>query len=217
MKIKICPKCGGRNHEKSTRCYKCKLRLEGQSLIVSIGSAFISLCVIAVVIGPWVTKKMEISNAKAAGFSTAEEYRRSREQGFSTKAELLAHQRAIKAAAEKRRQEELRQREEDKKKREQECLADFDCFANSLTLHATIGCRPLIEAQARIDYQWIDGFFEPKLSSYRKGPGPNQITYLGDKIRIQLPNGSWMRHSYRCVFDTNTKKAISANLSPGKN
>jgi hypothetical protein len=91
-----------------------------------------------------------------------------------------------------------------------------DCIRNNSDRAARI-CAPRIEAQAPIDFEWINRPFgnifqeaEPSSES------ASAVRYRGDSIRFLSPQREWTRVSYECVFDTAQNRIAAVNVRLGR-
>ena len=217
MALTTCNACGHKISTKAATCPNCgNPNKSPPSTTTQVGALVIGLAVAFILIAPAITRcaeeaqqKEALQAAKTAGFSSPEEHQKAAAAGFATKAEQQAHAKAERAERERRYTI-------DKATRDAECRADFKCYAHSLSAKAIAACQPKIEAQAVYDHEWTDGLWGAKLTHYTKGPGPHNITYRGDQIRVQAQNGTWMRHTYTCIYNTETAKALHVTLTPGK-
>ena len=50
---------------------------------------------------------------------------------------------------------------------ESDCKQSLSCWAEKHTVAASIYCRRVVERLAAHDFEWTDGFLEPKFSHYR--------------------------------------------------
>ncbi len=132
------------------------------------------------------------------------------------KAEQLAQEKAdqAKADAERLRQEEekaaaaKRQAENEK---QAACRSDLRCWAEAAFGSASIDCTTAIQSLAKWDYEWTDGWSEPKLARFRwKDQAAGIVTYTGDKLKLQNGFGAWKHVTYSCDYDPTTKRVVSA-------
>lgn len=82
---------------------------------------------------------------------------------------------------------------------------------------AAAKCLPLIERQAKFDFEWTDGWIEPKFSRYRWRDQPTgALTYLGDRIKFQNGFGAWTHHTYECDFQPSNESVLDVRVAPGR-
>lgn len=93
---------------------------------------------------------------------------------------------------------------------------DVTCIRNNSD-RAARSCAPRIEAQAPIDFEWINRPFgnifqeaEPSSES------PTAVRYRGDSIRFLSPQREWTRVSYECVFDVTQNRIASVSVRLGR-
>ena len=97
------------------------------------------------------------------------------------------------------------------------CKKQLGCWAEKNLIEATFACRPRIERMAQYQFEWTDGFFEPKMSHYRwKDPSAGVVTYIGDKIKFQNGFGGWQYYMYFCDYDSSTKAVTDIRLEEGR-
>ena len=88
------------------------------------------------------------------------------------------------------------------------CRQSLQCWGDKHNLAASFTCQPLIEAYAKYDYEWTDGFLESKLPRFRwNDRKAGTLSYKGDKIKFQNGFGAWQKISYWCHYDPNTDTA----------
>lgn len=97
------------------------------------------------------------------------------------------------------------------------CKADLNCLGEKHLINANSECRAPIERYARYDVRWDKSIFEARFSHYRwKDQGLGIVTFIGDRISFQNGFGAWQPHTYECDFDTNSRAAIAARVTPGR-
>ena len=100
---------------------------------------------------------------------------------------------------------------------EARCKADLKCLSEKHLIGANAECRAPIERFARYDVRWDKSIFEARFSHYRwKDQARGIVTFVGDRISFQNGFGAWQPHSYECDFDTNSRTAIAARVTPGR-
>ncbi len=106
-----------------------------------------------------------------------------------------------------------KEKEESKEKR---CRQDIQCWGDKHSLAATFACQPLIEARAKYDYKWTDGWFGAKLQRFRwKDRKVGSVSYTGDQIKFQNGFGAWQKVTYWCDYNPKTKKASARVIQSG--
>lgn len=200
------------------------LSLKVSSRILSIGGGFLlgalGLLATMVTVNAFVQGK-EKAVAEAAGFSTYEEYKLRKAQGYSTKAQYETH---LKLQQEQQRL--ARKQEADKSEiqrraenlaEEQKCKKDLQCWADRKSISAAVRCQKPVESMAKYDFEWTDGWLEPKFSHFRwDNKGKLWVTYIGDKIKFQNGFGAWQRYRYECDFDTMNDVVLDVRAQPGR-
>ena len=95
-----------------------------------------------------------------------------------------------------------------------------DCDANCVrgfNDRAAQACAPQIEAQAPIDFDWLQ---RPFGGIFQQGDTPDAehpaIRYRGDSIRFQSPQKEWVRVSYECSYDPVRQKIVSVTVRLGR-
>ncbi|WP_131114545.1 hypothetical protein [Lichenihabitans psoromatis] len=85
------------------------------------------------------------------------------------------------------------------------------------TDHAAQLCAPLIEAQSPTDFDWLN---RPVPGIFQQAEPPEgrdfTVRYRGDVIRFQTPDRDWIRMSYECAYNVETRKVMFLNLRPGR-
>ena len=91
----------------------------------------------------------------------------------------------------------------------------MQCWGDKHSLRATIACEPVIEAQAKYDYEWTDGWLDSKFDRFGWKDKPNGVlAFRGDKIKFQNGFGAWQHMTYWCVYDPDTKSANLISIQP---
>jgi hypothetical protein len=97
------------------------------------------------------------------------------------------------------------------------CRQDLRCWAEKHNVDATVRCQRIVERLAKNDFEWTDGFLEPKFSHYRwKNQASGIVTYIGDKIKFQNGFGAWIHHTYECDFEPGTESVVDVRAQPGR-
>lgn len=112
-----------------------------------------------------------------------------------------------KQAADERAAKALSDAEEAK---ESACKNDLQCWGPRHIWFADTACAPLIEAYAKFDFEWTDGWGEKFDRARLEGDG--RITYLGNDIKFQNGFGVWSIMNYECTYDPATKRALRASV-----
>jgi hypothetical protein len=97
------------------------------------------------------------------------------------------------------------------------CKKDLQCWGDKHTVMAGFRCDSHVEKLAKYDFQWTDGFLEPKFSRFRwKSKESGIITYIGDKIRFQNGFGAWQNYVYECDLDPISQVVRDVRARPGR-
>ncbi|RVH25073.1 hypothetical protein [Sinorhizobium meliloti] len=97
------------------------------------------------------------------------------------------------------------------------CAADLDCWASKWQVRAGRDCQEPIQRLAKNDFEWTDGWAEPKLPrALWLNQNQKTVTYVGDKIKFQNGFGTWVIHTYECDYDPTTHTVLSVRASPGQ-
>lgn len=95
-------------------------------------------------------------------------------------------------------------------------LCDADCIRSNSETAAQMCARP-IEAQAPIDFEWVN---RPYASFFQEADPPegqsSVVIYRGDSIRFVTPKKEWIRMTFECAYDANAKKLVGVRLKPGR-
>ncbi|WP_283192619.1 hypothetical protein [Rhizobium sp. AN80A] len=95
-------------------------------------------------------------------------------------------------------------------------LCDADCIRSNSETVAQMCARP-IEAQAPIDFEWVN---RPYASFFQEADPPegqsSVVIYRGDSIRFVTPKKEWIRMTFECAYDANAKKLVGVRLKPGR-
>ncbi len=191
-----------------------------RSKVVSIGGGFLIAIFALGFIGSFLENKEEqkaLQIAQNVGFSTIKEYNKAKALGFNTKSQMDQYENEQKQIESQKQQEQQRQAEVREKEEEAHCNKDLQCLGDKKSLAATIACDNYVENLAKYDFQWTDGFLEPKFSHFRWKDKQNAvITYIGDRIKFQNGFGAWQFHIYECDFDTENDKVVGVRAQPGR-
>lgn len=154
-------------------------------------------------------KKEAEAEANARQF---EAERNEREKLEAAKVALQADQEA--KAAEVEAELQAAKVEDDRKAKELACRQDLQCWGEEGFPAATTYCPSVIQGLAKWDFEWTDGWTEPKFSRYRwKNQKKGIVTYIGDKLKLQNGFGAWKHVQYTCDFDPVSKTVL--NVSAG--
>lgn len=95
-------------------------------------------------------------------------------------------------------------------------LCDADCIRSNSETAAQMCARP-IEAQAPIDFEWVN---RPYASFFQEADPPDGqssvVIYRGDSIRFVTPKKEWLRMTFECAYDATAKKLVAVRLKPGR-
>ena len=93
------------------------------------------------------------------------------------------------------------------------CRRDIQCWGDDNLLSATFACETLIERMARYDFEWTDGWLEPKFSHFRwHDIDRSTVTFIGDKIKFQNGFGAWQRVAYECDYDPDADQVLDIRI-----
>ncbi|SIQ24784.1 hypothetical protein SAMN05880590_102783 [Rhizobium sp. RU35A] len=132
--------------------------------------------------------------------------------------EKAAKQAQAAAEAEARRKadaELVRQKAEADKRaaleKQAACKKDLRCWAESVSVDAHVDCARAIQSLAKWDYQWTDGFGEPRFSKFQwRDQQKGIVTYMGNRLKLQNGFGAWKHMTYTCDYDPATKLVLNA-------
>lgn len=181
------------------------------SVVEIFGGGLLAIC-FAIILVSGFHKYRDTQSAKSAGFSSVEEYRAALRQGYSTKAEVVA---AEKAEKRRQRKAEAEKRKAERLKEEAACRADVMCWGERIRLKAIFACQPLIEKTARYSFRWTDGWLEPKFSKFAYSSGDTYV-YWGDKLQFQNRFGAWEYQVYKCMYNAATGEVDEVIVRPGR-
>ncbi len=95
-------------------------------------------------------------------------------------------------------------------------VCDADCIRANSEAAAQLCARP-IEAQAPIDYEWVDrpysGFFQ---EADPAGDQSAVVIYRGDSIRFLTPGKEWVRMTFECAYDVGARKLAGVRVTQGR-
>lgn len=179
--------------------------------------------------------KKKDAEAQAKGYASHSDLARAAALGFTSPAELAAHdakvaaekevaaaEAATEAAESKRKQDEQAERERvaaagAQRKKEADCENDLQCWGDKHGIKASFACRPYVEVLAKYQFEWTDGWLDSKFSRFRwKEKGKGQLTYIGDKIKFQNGFGAWQYAIYTCDYDPVADVVLNVDAAPGR-
>ncbi len=103
------------------------------------------------------------------------------------------------------------------REKEELCRADVLCWSKRYIGSATVRCQPRIEAQAKYEYEWTDGFLDSKFTRFAwVDEDQGTVMYLGDSLKLQNAFGTFSQHRYGCNFDTLNEEVISVTIEQGR-
>jgi hypothetical protein len=202
-----------------------------------LGRAVIGLA--ATIVAGIIFSHFNDNEAREAGFESAKEMSEAKDAGIvdgavwkerrdSIRAEVAAQaqrdaaeaKRQAEVAAQKaeteRVQAEVRAAAEVQEKaakaqaEDQKCREDLHCWGEKAWAVGSIYCREPIEKLAKWDFEWTDGWTEPKFSKYRwKDQKKGVVTIIGDKLKFQNGFGAWKRMTYSCDVEPTTNAVLS--------
>jgi hypothetical protein len=190
--------------------------------------------------------KKKDAEAQAKGYASNADLTRAQSLGFTSPADLAAHDTKVKAEAEaaalkakaeadaaaakaaaeaaeaKRKQDEQAERErvaaaEAERKKDADCKTDLQCWGDKHSIKASFACRPYVERLAKYQFEWTDGWLDTKFSRYRwKNKSKGQVTYVGDKIKFQNGFGAWQFATYTCDYDPVADVVLNVDATAGR-
>ncbi|MEJ1933764.1 hypothetical protein WDZ92_26480, partial [Nostoc sp. NIES-2111] len=95
------------------------------------------------------------------------------------------------------------------------CEASEVCIVSTHESDARRQCKPAIEAYARFDYDWTDGFGGPEtfFSSY-VDRSAGTIRFAGNQIKLQNGFGVWQQYRYECLYNYRSGRVVNVTLNP---
>jgi hypothetical protein len=172
----------------------------------------------------WATDR----EAEEAGFESSADKTQAAQSGYTDankwkvdKSFVLEKLRLEKEAAiEKTRKEEKEAQAQELLKKEQEqkeCEQSLSCISDKKSTEATAACVPLIERSAKYDFEWTDGFIEPKISHSKwANKKDGTITFIGDMIKFENGFGAKTRMIYECDYNFRKKAIIDVRVHQGR-
>lgn len=87
--------------------------------------------------------------------------------------------------------------------KDEQCMRNAQCAVDRThwTSGADVYCREHIQNYAKYDYEWTDGWAEPKFDRIVVQSDGKAIRYLGSSLKFQNGFGAWQRMRYSCLFD----------------
>jgi len=97
-----------------------------------------------------------------------------------------------------------------------ECKKDLACWGEKHLTRASVKCDEFVERLASYDFEWTDGWAEPKFSHYRwEDQEEGFVTYIGDKIKFSNGYGAFQNHIYYCDYDPEMESVLHVSAEPG--
>jgi len=97
------------------------------------------------------------------------------------------------------------------------CRGDLDCWAGKWRSRAGFDCQRPIELLAKNNFEWTDGFLEPKLTKVRwLNEAAGTLRFFGGAIKFQNGFGAWIIHTYECDYDPASGVVLAVNAYPGQ-
>lgn len=107
--------------------------------------------------------------------------------------------------------------EPERLRKKAECRKSLDCWGQEHMVLAIIKCQDPIEKLAKYQFEWTDGWTEPKLHhSQWLNVEKGIVRYTGDKIKLQNGFGARTGCVYECDYDTLTDTALAVRVQPGR-
>ena len=123
----------------------------------------------------------------------------------------IADQAAAKLVAEERAREAS--------EREAACLVDLQCAADRHKFDALMACSKPIEARAKYDFEWTDGWGKERFDRalWKDDKIESGVIYFGGRA-LKFTNGFGAKSimKYACVYNVATKKAESVVVEYAK-
>jgi hypothetical protein len=166
-----------------------------------IGRWGLLLTLLTVFGAPIVSQFIVDQDAQAEGFADEEDRAMAREAGFQDASEW-AKQRSTVIAAKQRKEDEA-------------CIADVSCWAKRHLQEASRVCSTAIEQQARFDYRW-EAMRPDRFTSAIMHNNGQQISFIGNALKLQNGFGAWLPYSYNCRYDIGTKAVVAVEINEGR-
>ena len=94
-----------------------------------------------------------------------------------------------------------------------QCLRSTACIDKNWGVDAQVYCEYAIEALAKYDMRWTDGFAESKFPRIRLvGPEHRTATFSGSKAQFQNGFGAYQNVSYWCEYDPLNERVVDAEV-----
>lgn len=90
--------------------------------------------------------------------------------------------------------------------------ARVETTAERYRASATASCKPRIQALAKWDYEWTDGWTVPVFSHSRE-VGDGTIAYVGDRLKLQNGFGAWAHVKYGCIYDPRAGRVVDVQIT----
>ena len=95
-----------------------------------------------------------------------------------------------------------------------QCLRNVACIDKNWGVDAQVYCEYAIEALAKYDMRWTDGFAESKFPRIRLvGPEHRTATFSGSKSQFQNGFGAYQNVSYWCEYDPLNERVVDAGVA----
>ncbi|WP_254425182.1 hypothetical protein [Rhodanobacter sp. B04] len=99
---------------------------------------------------------------------------------------------------------------------DEECLKDIQCPTDRFMPNALVLCKPLVEAKARYEVKWTDGWLTPMFSRRAWADDAHDaIIYVGDKVEFQNGFHAFSTMSYFCTLDLHSLKVTNVEVQEG--
>ncbi len=94
---------------------------------------------------------------------------------------------------------------------------DAVCIFHRGGVGLIVACKMAVEQQAKYDFHWVDGintllFTKVAWSDQAAGV----LSVYGDAIEMKNGYGAMLRTSYACTYDMKSKRAVAADVWPGR-
>jgi hypothetical protein len=198
-----------------------------ESLIVSIGGAFVVSIIVVPLLGFQLVKTfqaykedklVEVSNfpdyltlrkAEKLNIYDYSKYQKHLKELEETRAKIATEQQHQKAMQELKKQWK-------KLDEKAKCSKDAKCTGRDHYPQAAILCQRVIEYRAKYDFKWTDGWGLKFPIMYWLAADHKIVIYAGDRIKLQNGFGAMQNYIYRCAYNIESEKVVDLLLSPGK-
>jgi hypothetical protein len=93
---------------------------------------------------------------------------------------------------------------------------DANCIRANSDVAAQACARP-IEAQAPIDFEWVNRPYSSFFQEADPADGQSSIViYRGDSIRFLTPGKAWVRMTFECAYDIGARKLAGVRVREGR-